>query len=60
MNQRFPQHTLGTSGLQANAIGLGCMNLSDCTYGAVSEAETVRLVHHTFDVVFEPFFRIHH
>jgi aryl-alcohol dehydrogenase-like predicted oxidoreductase len=46
VSTQLPQRPLGTSGLQASAIGLGCMSLSDWTYGAVSEAEAIRLVHH--------------
>jgi aryl-alcohol dehydrogenase-like predicted oxidoreductase len=46
---QLPQRTLGTSGLQVSAIGLGCMSLSDWTYGATSEADAIRLVHHALD-----------
>ena len=46
---QLPQRTLGASGLQASAIGLGCMSLSDWTYGATSEAEAIRLVQHALD-----------
>ena len=49
MSTQLPQRPLGASGLQASAIGLGCMSLSDWTYGAISEAEAIRLVHHALD-----------
>ena len=43
------QRTLGASGIRVSAIGLGCMSLSDWTYGATSEAESIRLVQHALD-----------
>ena len=43
------QRTLGARGLQASAIGLGCMSLSDWTYGSIAESEAIRLVQHALD-----------
>lgn len=40
---------LGTSGIEVSALGLGCMSLSDWAYGAASEADAIRLVHHALD-----------
>ena len=47
--QRLPQRILGASGIQASALGLGCMSLSDWTYGAVSEDDAIHLVQHALD-----------
>jgi aryl-alcohol dehydrogenase-like predicted oxidoreductase len=43
------QRTLGLSGRQVSAIGLGCMSLSDWAYGSLAEADAIRLVHHALD-----------
>ncbi|BCL78745.1 oxidoreductase [Ktedonobacteria bacterium brp13] len=44
------QRTLGTSGIQVSAIGLGCMSLGGWAYGAFPETdEAVRLVQHALD-----------
>ncbi|HLZ63426.1 MAG TPA: aldo/keto reductase [Ktedonosporobacter sp.] len=43
------QRTLGSSGIQASAIGLGCMSLSDWAYGSFPEADAIRLVQHALD-----------
>ncbi|GAC1377154.1 MAG: aldo/keto reductase [Ktedonobacteraceae bacterium] len=43
------QRTLGTSNIQASAIGLGCMSLTDWTYGGLPEDEAVKLVQHALD-----------
>ncbi len=46
---QLQQRTLGTSRIQVSAIGLGCMSLSDWTYGFIPEADAVRLVQHALD-----------
>lgn len=43
------QRTLGTSNIQASAIGLGCMSLTDWTYGGLPADEAVKLVQHALD-----------
>jgi aryl-alcohol dehydrogenase-like predicted oxidoreductase len=42
------QRTLGTSGLQVSAIGLGCMGMSEF-YGASEEEVSIDVLHHAID-----------
>src|SRR5258708_5169774 len=46
---QIQQRTLGTSGLQVSALGLGCMSLSDWAYGPSAEADAIHLVQHALD-----------
>ena len=39
---------LGNSSLEASAIGLGCMAMTNI-YGAADEAESIATVHHALD-----------
>ncbi len=43
-----PTRPLGSSGMQATAIGLGCMSLSG-TYGASDDNESIALIHDALD-----------
>ncbi|MEV4869902.1 aldo/keto reductase [Streptomyces syringium] len=43
------QRTLGASGLQVSAIGLGCMGMS-VYYGASDETASVATIHHALDI----------
>ena len=40
--------TLGTQGLEASAIGLGCMGMSEF-YGSGNEQESIATIHHAID-----------
>jgi aryl-alcohol dehydrogenase-like predicted oxidoreductase len=44
----FPTRTLGRSGLEVSAEGLGCMGMSQ-TYGAADEDESVATIHRSLD-----------
>jgi aryl-alcohol dehydrogenase-like predicted oxidoreductase len=44
----FPKRTLGSSGIQVSAIGLGCMSLSGI-YGSVSDDDGIALIHEALD-----------
>src|SRR6202161_1914986 len=44
----LPTRSLGSSGIQTSAIGLGCMSLSG-VYGASSDAEGIALIHEALD-----------
>lgn len=44
----LPERTLGTSGLEVGAIGLGCMSMS-AVYGPGDEDEGVRTIHRALD-----------
>lgn len=46
---QLQQRTLGNSGLQVSAIGLGCMSLSDWAYGSLPQTDAVRLVQYALD-----------
>jgi aryl-alcohol dehydrogenase-like predicted oxidoreductase len=39
---------LGTQGLYASPLGLGCMGMSDF-YGSHNDHESIRVIHHAFD-----------
>lgn len=41
--------TLGSSGVQVSAIGLGCMGMSDF-YGPADEAESIDTIHHSLAI----------
>jgi aryl-alcohol dehydrogenase-like predicted oxidoreductase len=41
--------TLGKTGLEVSAIGLGCMGMSEF-YGTSDEAESINVLHHAIDV----------
>ncbi|MBV1931322.1 MAG: aldo/keto reductase, partial [Porticoccaceae bacterium] len=41
--------TLGSSGVQVSAIGLGCMGMSDF-YGPADEDESIATLHHTLAI----------
>lgn len=43
------QRTLGTSGLQVSAIGLGCMGISFAYGPAMEQSEAIRLIHAAID-----------
>ena len=43
------QRTLGTQGLIASALGLGCMGMSEF-YGAADEAESIAVLHRALDL----------
>lgn len=43
------QRTLGTSGLQVSAIGLGCMGISFAYGPAMEQTEAIRLIHAAID-----------
>lgn len=43
------KRTLGTSNIEASAIGLGCMSLTDWTYGGLPADEAVKFVQHALD-----------
>lgn len=45
---RLPTRSLGSSGIQTSAIGLGCMSLSG-VYGASSDAEGLALIREALD-----------
>src|SRR3984957_18553700 len=44
----FPTRSLGSSGIQTSAIGLGCMSLSG-VYGASNDAEGIALIREALD-----------
>jgi aryl-alcohol dehydrogenase-like predicted oxidoreductase len=44
----LPQRSLGTSGIEVSAIGLGCMSLSG-VYGASSDDDGIALIHEALD-----------
>src|SRR6185437_5687314 len=44
----LPSRSLGSSGICASAIGLGCMSLSG-TYGASNDDEGIALIHEALD-----------
>jgi aryl-alcohol dehydrogenase-like predicted oxidoreductase len=44
----LPTRSLGSSGIQTSAIGLGCMSLSG-VYGASNDAEGIALIHEALD-----------
>ena len=46
--QNIAKRTLGASGIQATAIGLGCMSLSG-TYGTSNDDESIALIHEALD-----------
>ena len=48
MNTFYPRRTLGRSGLQVSAIGLGCMGMS-AFYGPADDAQSVAVLHHALD-----------
>src|SRR4051812_44645932 len=43
------RRTLGKSGLQVSALGLGCMGMSEF-YGAADEAESIAVIHRALDL----------
>ena len=43
------QRKIGTQGLVASALGLGCMGMSEF-YGAADEAESIAVLHRTLDL----------
>jgi len=45
----FPQRTLGRSGLQVSALGLGCMGMSDF-YGPADDAANWAVLDHALDI----------
>jgi aryl-alcohol dehydrogenase-like predicted oxidoreductase len=45
----FPQRSLGRSGLQVSALGLGCMGMSDF-YGPADDAASVAVLDHALDL----------
>src|ERR1700693_5486397 len=50
MNNRksFPTRSLGSSGIEVSAIGLGCMSLSG-VYGKTSDDDGISLIHAALD-----------
>src|SRR6202035_2817305 len=44
----LPTRSLGSSGIQTSAIGLGCMSLSG-VYGASNDADGIALIHEALD-----------
>jgi aryl-alcohol dehydrogenase-like predicted oxidoreductase len=46
--KQMKQRTLGTSGLEVSAIGLGCMGMSEF-YGSSEEAASIDVLHHAID-----------
>jgi len=49
MNTSYPRRTLGPSGLQVSAIGLGCMGMSDF-YGPADDAQSITVLNHALDL----------
>jgi aryl-alcohol dehydrogenase-like predicted oxidoreductase len=49
MNTPYPRRTLGHSGLQVSAIGLGCMGMSDF-YGPSDDTQSIRVLEHALDL----------
>src|SRR4051794_34231423 len=43
-----PHRTLGRTGPEVSAIGLGCMGMSEF-YGAGDDAESIKVIHHAID-----------
>ena len=48
MAQTLPQRAIGKSGINASAIGLGCMSFSG-TYGPSDDAAAIALIHEALD-----------
>ena len=48
MAQTLPQRAIGKSGINASAIGLGCMSFSG-VYGASDDAAATTLIHEALD-----------
>ena len=47
----FPSRKLGAgSGVRVSALGLGCMGMSPGVYGAVSDDDGIRVIHHALDL----------
>ncbi len=49
MNTPYPRRTLGNSGPQVSAIGLGCMGMSDF-YGPADDAQSLAVLNHALDI----------
>lgn len=49
MTDRIPRRTLGTSGLEVSAIGLGCMGMSDF-YGPAEDRKSLEVLNHALDL----------
>ena len=49
MPEVMPHRTLGKSGLQVSALGLGCMSMSG-VYGKGDDAESIAVVRHALDL----------
>lgn len=47
-NHSLPKRFLGSSGLEASALGFGCMSLSG-VYGAADDNEAIALIHEALD-----------
>ena len=48
MNNSIPKRSLGSSGIEVSAIGLGCMSLSG-VYGTSSDDEGIAVIHEALD-----------
>jgi len=48
INRNLPTRSLGSSGLQSSAIGLGCMSLSG-TYGASNDEAGIAVIREALD-----------
>ena len=48
MAQSLPKRTLGKTGIEVSAVGLGCMSFSG-TYGPSDDANAIKLIHEALD-----------
>ncbi len=49
MNPSYPRRTLGNTGPQVSALGLGCMGMSDF-YGPADDAQSLAVLNHALDI----------